>query len=53
MLAVAGGVLVAAAGLEVVRRGRDWPAMGAAFRAPPDRPGRVDPADGEPPWEGD
>jgi hypothetical protein len=51
-LVVAGGLLVAAAGLETVRHGPAWPAMGAAFRAPPDRPASVE-ADGEPPWEGD
>lgn len=51
-LAVAGGLLVAACGLEVARRGPGWPAMGAAFRAPPDRPAVVE-AEGEPPWEGD
>lgn len=51
-LTVAGGLLVAAAGLEVARHGPRWPAMGAAFRAPPDRPAAVE-TDGEPPWEGD
>ncbi len=51
-LTAAGGLLVAAGGLEAVRRGPRWPAMGAAFRAPPDRPAVVE-AEGEPPWEGD
>jgi hypothetical protein len=51
-LAGAGAVLVAAAGAEALRRGRRWPALGAAFRAPGDRPPA--PAAGtEPPWEGD
>jgi hypothetical protein len=51
-LVVAGGLLLAGAGVEAVRRGARWPALGAAFRAPPDRP---QPATGqhEPPWEGD
>jgi hypothetical protein len=51
-LVVAGGLLLAAAGAEALRRGPRWPALGDAFRAPPDR---VQPlADtGEPPWEGD
>ncbi len=52
LLVVTGGLLVAAAGAEAVRRGRDWPALGAAFRAPPDRPAVAE-RDGEPPWEGD
>jgi uncharacterized membrane protein (TIGR02234 family) len=51
-LVVAGGLLLAGAGVEALRRGRSWPALGDAFRAPPDR---VQPAAGhdEPPWEGD
>ena len=51
-LVVAGGLLLAAAGAEALRRGRRWPALGDAFRAPPDR---AQPAAGqdEPPWEGD
>jgi hypothetical protein len=51
-LVVAGGLLLAAAGVEALRRGRRWPALGDAFRAPPDR---AQPATGvdEPPWEGD
>ena len=51
-LVVAGGLLLAGAGAEALRRGRRWPALGDAFRAPPDR---VQPAVGadEPPWEGD
>jgi len=52
VLVAAGGLLLAAAGVEALRRGRRWPALGDAFRAPPDRPQPVtDP--GEPPWEGD
>jgi hypothetical protein len=51
-LTAAGGLLLAAAGLEAVRRGPRWPALGAAFRAPPDRPALVD-GEGDPPWEGD
>jgi uncharacterized membrane protein (TIGR02234 family) len=51
-LGVAGGLLLAAAGAEALRRGARWPALGEAFRAPPDR---ALPATGqdEPPWEGD
>jgi hypothetical protein len=51
-LVVAGGLLLAAAGAEALRRGASWPALGEAFRAPPDR---VQPVTGqdEPPWEGD
>ena len=51
-LGVAGGLLLAAAGAEALRRGARWPALGEAFRAPPDR---AQPATGqdEPPWEGD
>jgi hypothetical protein len=52
LLVAAGGMLLALAGAEAVRRGRDWPALGAAFRAPPDRPAVAD-DEGEPPWEGD
>src|SRR5919197_5028540 len=36
-LVVAGALLLGAAGAEALRRGRRWPALGAAFRAPPDR----------------
>jgi Tryptophan-associated transmembrane protein (Trp_oprn_chp) len=52
LLVAAGGLLLAGAGVEALRRGARWPALGAAFRAPPDRP---EPATGqdEPPWEGD
>jgi hypothetical protein len=51
VMVVAGGLLLAAAGAEALRRGSRWPALGEAFRAPPDR---VQPADAaEPPWEGD
>jgi Tryptophan-associated transmembrane protein (Trp_oprn_chp) len=51
-LVVAGGLLLAAAGVEALRRGPRWPSLGDAFRAPPDR---AQPAAGpdEPPWEGD
>jgi uncharacterized membrane protein (TIGR02234 family) len=51
-LVVAGGLLLAAAGAEALRRGAHWPALGEAFRAPPDR---AQPAGGqdEPPWQGD
>jgi hypothetical protein len=52
LLVTAGGLLVVAAGVEAVRRGPAWPALSAAFRAPPDRPVAAD-GDGEPPWEGD
>jgi hypothetical protein len=52
LLVTTGGLLVVAAGVETVRRGPTWPALGAAFRAPPDRPVVAD-RDGEPPWEGD
>ncbi len=52
LLVIAGGALLAVAGAETLRRGPGWPALGAAFRAPPDRPPA--PSDGaEPPWEGD
>jgi uncharacterized membrane protein (TIGR02234 family) len=52
LLVIAGGLLLAAAGAEALRRGASWPALGEAFRAPPDR---VQPVTGqdEPPWEGD
>jgi hypothetical protein len=52
VLVAAGGLLLAGAGVEALRRGARWPALGVAFRAPPDRP---QPATGqdEPPWEGD
>jgi hypothetical protein len=52
VLVVAGGLLFAAAGAEALRRGPRWPALGDAFRAPPDRAPAVADAD-EPPWEGD
>jgi hypothetical protein len=53
-LVVAGGLLLAAAGAETVRRGRRWPALGDAFRAPPDRArAGGPPGQDEPPWEGD
>ena len=51
-MVVAGGLLVAAAGVEALRRGRHWPALGEAFRAPPDRAQPAADA-AEPPWEGD
>jgi Tryptophan-associated transmembrane protein (Trp_oprn_chp) len=51
-MVVAGGGLLVAAGVLTLRRGPRWPALGDAFRAPPDRVQPV--ADtGEPPWEGD
>jgi uncharacterized membrane protein (TIGR02234 family) len=51
-LVAAGGLLLAAAGAEALRRGARWPALGEAFRAPPDRTqAATDSAD--PPWEGD
>lgn len=56
VLVVAGGALLGLAGAEALRQGRHWPALGDAFRAPPDR-GRDHartPAAGpdeEPPWE--
>jgi Tryptophan-associated transmembrane protein (Trp_oprn_chp) len=52
VLVAAGGLLLAAAGVEALRRGRRWPALGDAFRAPPDR-AQPAAAPGEPPWEGD
>jgi Tryptophan-associated transmembrane protein (Trp_oprn_chp) len=51
-LVVAGGLLLAAAGVEALRRGARWPALGDAFRAPPDR-AQPAPGQDEPPWEGD
>ena len=51
-MVVAGGLLLAAAGVEALRRGRHWPALGEAFRAPPDRAQPAAEA-AEPPWEGD
>jgi hypothetical protein len=53
-LVVAGGLLLAAGGVEALRRGRRWPALGDAFRAPPDRAATQPAADrDEPPWQGD
>jgi Tryptophan-associated transmembrane protein (Trp_oprn_chp) len=51
-LVVAGGLLLAAAGAEALRRGPRWPVLGDAFRAPPDR-AQPAPDPVEPPWEGD
>jgi uncharacterized membrane protein (TIGR02234 family) len=51
-LVAAGGLLLAAAGVEALRRGPRWPALGEAFRAPPDRAPAA-PGQDEPPWEGD
>jgi hypothetical protein len=51
-LVVGGGLLLAVAGAEALRRGRRWPALGDAFRAPPDRAPPAPDAT-EPPWEGD
>jgi hypothetical protein len=51
-LVVAGGLLLAGAGVEALRRGPGWPALGDAFRAPPDRARSATDQD-EPPWEGD
>jgi uncharacterized membrane protein (TIGR02234 family) len=53
LLALAGGALLVLAGAETLRRGSTWPSMGAAFRAPQDRPEPPSPEGGEPPWEGD
>jgi hypothetical protein len=53
LLTLAGGALLLLAGAETLRRGSSWPALGAAFRAPQDRPSRSTPEGGEPPWEGD
>ena len=52
LMVVAGGLLLAAAGAEALRRGARWPALGEAFRAPPDRVQPVTDA-ADPPWEGD
>jgi uncharacterized membrane protein (TIGR02234 family) len=52
-LVVAGGLLLAAGGVEALRHGRGWPGLGDAFRAPPDRVRPAASDDGEPPWEGD
>jgi len=52
-LVVAGGLLLAAGGVETLRRGPRWPALGDAFRAPPDRAHQQPTGDGEPPWQGD
>jgi Tryptophan-associated transmembrane protein (Trp_oprn_chp) len=52
-MVVAGGLLLAAAGAEALRRGPRWPALGEAFRAPPDRAPPAPAGDGEPPWQGD
>jgi Tryptophan-associated transmembrane protein (Trp_oprn_chp) len=54
-LVLAGGLLLAGAGAEALRRGPRWPALGDAFRAPPDRrPARAPaPDEAEPPWEGE
>jgi Tryptophan-associated transmembrane protein (Trp_oprn_chp) len=51
VMVVVGGLLLTAAGAETLRRGARWPALGEAFRAPPDRARPTDLA--EPPWEGD
>jgi uncharacterized membrane protein (TIGR02234 family) len=53
LLVLAGGALLVLAGAETLRRGSGWPSMGAAFRAPQDRPEPPSPEGGEPPWEGD
>jgi hypothetical protein len=52
LLVVAGGLLLAAAGVEALRQGARWPALGDAFRAPPDR-AQPSPDAADPPWEGD
>jgi hypothetical protein len=52
-LVVAGGLLLAAGGVQALRHGRRWPGLGDAFRAPPDRVRPAASDDGEPPWEGD
>jgi Tryptophan-associated transmembrane protein (Trp_oprn_chp) len=52
VMVVAGGLLLAGAGAGALRRGAGWPALGDAFRAPPDRAQPVADQD-EPPWEGD
>jgi hypothetical protein len=52
LLTGAGAVLLTAAGLETMRKGRSWPAMGQSYRAPGDRsPAPLESS--EPPWEGD
>jgi hypothetical protein len=53
LLALAGGALLLLAGAETLRRGPSWPTLGAAFRAPQDRPAPPSSEGGEPPWEGD
>ena len=53
LLALAGGVVLALAGVETLRRGASWPTLGAAFRTPQDRPDPPSSEGGEPPWEGD
>ncbi len=53
VLVATGGLLLGLAGVEALRRGSRWPALGAAFRAPPDRQSPLPAADDEPPWEGD
>ncbi len=53
LLALTGGALLLLAGAETLRRGSSWPALGAAFRAPQDRPAPSSTEGGEPPWEGD
>jgi Tryptophan-associated transmembrane protein (Trp_oprn_chp) len=68
LLVTAGGAALAAAGTEALRRGAAWPALGDAFRAPPDRAQTPAPTPGsepsggpdrpggdtdEPPWQGD
>jgi hypothetical protein len=53
LLALAGGALLLVAGAETLRRGSSWPTLGAAFRAPQDRPSPSTSEGGEPPWEGD
>jgi len=55
VLVVVGGVLIGFAGVEALRRGSGWPALGEAFRAPPDRDldrtRATGGSDEEPPWE--
>jgi hypothetical protein len=53
LLALAGGALLVLAGAETLRRGASWPTLGAAFRAPQDRPAPSTSEGAEPPWEGD
>jgi hypothetical protein len=55
VLTGAGAALMGGAGVAIMARGRYWPALGRAYRAPGDRgplpePG---PEDTEPGWEGD